>query len=251
MKKPWFIFVAVLSCISLASVQAQTGGRRGGVGIPMPRGPVLSGAMAKVFGDNSAFTATVEFQGPEASGRGPLRGKMSFDSGKSRFEMDMSEMGGASGAAQMKAMGMDKMVMIARPDRKVNYMVYPGLKGYVETAIDNPELSKPESAYKVEVTELGKETVDGHPCVKNQVTVTDDQGKKNEFVLWNASDLKKFPVKLESSREAQKYTMLFKDVKLAKPEATELEPPADFKKHESMMSMMMERMGGGMGMPPR
>jgi hypothetical protein len=44
--------------------------------------------------------------------------------------------------------------------------------------------------------------------------------------------------------------MLFKDVKLSKPAASQFEPPADYKKYDSMMSLMMEHMGGGMGMPP-
>jgi len=68
-------------------------------------------------------------------------------------------------------------------------------------------------------------------------------------------DLKKFPVKVETIQEGNNVTMLFKDVKVSKPEAAQFEPPADFKKYDSMMSMMqqemMKRMGGGMGQPPR
>jgi hypothetical protein len=48
--------------------------------------------------------------------------------------------------------------------------------------------------------------------------------------------------------------MLFKNVSLAKPAASLFDPPADFKKYDSVQQMMqqemMKRMGGGMGMPP-
>ena len=37
--------------------------------------------------------------------------------------------------------------------------------------------------FKLEATELGKETVAGHPCVKNKVIVTDDKGDKHESTV--------------------------------------------------------------------
>jgi hypothetical protein len=48
--------------------------------------------------------------------------------------------------------------------------------------------------------------------------------------------------------------MLFKDVKLAKPDASLFDPPAGYKHYDNLQQMMqqemMKRMGGGMGMPP-
>lgn len=160
----------------------------------------------------------------------------------------------AKDAAQMKAMGMDKITTISRPDKKVSYQLYPGMKAYVETAMQDSDATKNESDFKVETTELGKETVDGHPCVKNKVVVTDDQGKKFESTVWNATDMKNFPVKLETTQEGHNMTLLFKDVKLTKPDAALFEPPSDHKKYGNMMEMMqegmMKRMGGSLPMPP-
>ena len=80
-----------------------------------------------------------------------------------------------------------------------------------------------------------------------------EEAKKHEATVWNATDLKKFPVKIETTEQGQAVTMLFKDVKLSKPEANLFDPPSDLK-YYSMMSLMqqemMKRMGGGMGMPP-
>jgi len=40
----------------------------------------------------------------------------------------------------------------------------------------------------------------GRPsCVKNKVIVTDDKGDKHESTVWNATDLKNFPVKIETT----------------------------------------------------
>ena len=69
---------------------------------------------------------------------------------------------------------------------------------------------------------------------------------------WNATDLKKFPVKTETAESGTKVTMLFMDVKLSKPEATQFDAPAGLKRYENLMALMqeeiMKRMGGG-GVP--
>jgi len=143
--------------------------------------------------------------------------------------------------------------MISRPDKKTSYLVYPGLKAYAEMPLKDADSAEALSKYKVETTELGKETVDGHACVKNKVVVTDDQDKKHESTVWNATDLKKFPVKIETAQDGTKVTMLFKNVKLTKPEAKQFDAPAGLKRYENMMALMqeemMKRMGGG-GLPP-
>src|SRR5258705_13866397 len=106
--------------------------------------------------------------------------------GNVRTEMDMSTMKGVKmppeAVAQMKQMGMDRTISIYRGDKKLLYLVYPGLKGYCEInpaaaqATDKTEQKEP----KIEIAPIGKETVDGHPCVKNKITITSDDGKQHE-----------------------------------------------------------------------
>jgi hypothetical protein len=189
-----------------------------------------------------------------------MPGKVNFDSGKARFDMNMSEAKGSAMppqmVVQMKSMGMDTMTSINRPDLKVSYLIYPGLKAYAEMPIQDSTADK-SADYKVETTEQGKETLDGHATVKNKVVVTDDQGKKHEYTVWNATDLKKFPVKIETAEEGMNMTMTFKNVKLDKPKADLFNAPSDYKKYDNVMSLMQQEMmkkmqenGGGMGMPP-
>jgi hypothetical protein len=187
-----------------------------------------------------------------------MPGKLSFDAGKSRFEMNMAEIKGSAmppGAAeQMKAMGMDQMVSISRPDKNVMYIIYPGMQSYLE----NPMPAKKDAAaataeFKMETTELGKESADGHACVKNKVVVTDAKGAKHESTVWNATDLKKFPVKIETTEQGHKAVMHFKDVSFSKPAASAFDAPGDFKKYSNMQQMMQEMMMKKMPgmMPPR
>jgi hypothetical protein len=84
--------------------------------------------------------------------------------------------------------------------------------------------------------------------------VTDKEGTKHESTVWNATDLKKFPVEIQTTESGGDVTMLFKNVSLTKPAASLFDPPADFKKYDNIQQLMqqemMKRMGGGMGRPP-
>ena len=250
MKNQLSILASAIVCLGLLPAYSQPGA---------PGGPHLGGAMSKLFGDNQTFSAGLEMQVTDKSGKPmTMPGNFSFDAGKSRFEINMADMKGGqmppNAAAQMKAMGMDQMVTISRPDKKTAYLVYPGLQSYAEIQPSKADSAPPNSDYKVETTEIGKETVDGHPCVKNKVVVTDKEGTKHESTVWNATDLKKFPVKIQTTEQSGDVIMLFKNVTLAKPAASLFDPPADFKKYDNIQQLMqqevMKRMGGGMGLPP-
>ena len=250
MKKQISILTTAFLCLGLTPTFAQMG--------QMPRGSQFDGAMTKLFGDNSAFTATMESQIKQKSGDViTMPGKITFDAGQTRFELNMSEVKGSKmppeAAAQMKSMGLDQMVTITQPKGKSVYIIYPGLQSYAQVALPNTAAAT-NDAFKVETTELGKETVDGQPCVENKVVVTDDKNVPHEYTVWNATDLKKFPVKIVHVEQGNEITMSFKDIALAKPAASAFDLPAGYTKYDSLQTMMqtemMKKMGGGMGMPP-
>jgi hypothetical protein len=243
------LFVTLLGC-GVFAAHAQPG-------LGAPKGPQFSGSLTKLFGDNTTFSAGLEMQTKDGSAEIVVPGKLSFDKGKSRFEMDMTQIKGgkipAGAAEQMKAMGMDSLVAITRPDKKLNYFIYPGLTAYIESEAKDAESTDATGKYKVETTEVGKETLDGHACVKNKIVVTDDKGKTHESLVWNATDLKQFPIKIETTEDGTKITMLFKDIKLAKPDDAIFTPPSTFKKYDNMMGLMQEEImkrAGGAGGPP-
>jgi hypothetical protein len=242
-----FALFAGLLVAALAA-DAQPGGGRA----PSPQ---LSGAVEKLFGEHKAFSATLEFQTDGGGGQPAMtvEGNMAYLSGMSRFEMDMSNMKGAAippqAVAQMKQMGMDKVVVISMPEKKTMVMIYPSMSAYVESPLPDSAATTTAADFKADVTELGSETVMGHPCTKNKVVATGPDGVAHEFTVWNATDLDKFPVKIETSENGGKMTMNFKSVKLDKPDAAQFKAPSDYKKYDNMMSLMMSRARGGQGSP--
>src|SRR5262245_32926506 len=144
MKKPLGVYVIILLSLCLVPVDAQPGGGRMG-GMAGMSVPEWSAAMTKLFGDNPVFSATMEHQTKGGGGKDmSLTGIMSFDNGKSRTEIDMSSVTAQMSQVnleQMKAAGLnfDGAAQITRPDKKVNYMVYPEMKAYTESPMKDPD----------------------------------------------------------------------------------------------------------------
>ncbi len=205
--------------------------------------------LMKIFGKNNAFTATADIKvSDEKSSKetANISMEMAYLEGKVRADVDMANMKtaelNAQALAQMKQMGMDKMSTIVLPGKKSMLIIYPAFSGYAEMPMAKDEVTALDKEPKMEKTVLGKETIDGHPTVKNKVIMTDEQGKTQEITVWNATDLKDFPIKMETTENGSKVLMTYKNIKLSKPDISLFEPPKGYKKYDSAQEMMMEKM---------
>jgi hypothetical protein len=176
--------------------------------------------------------------------------------GKMRIEIDMSKMKNldvpAEAAASMKQFGMDRVVSLVRPDKQTSYVIFPGMQSYAAMPLPKQDLETYAKNPKIEKTALGKENIDGHPCVKNKVVMTDDAGQKHEATVWNATDLKDFPVQIQTMEKGDTVILRYRQIQLAKPDAKQFEPPADFKAYDDIQSLMqgaMMKMIGSGGAP--
>ena len=157
--------------------------------------------------------------------------------------------------AQMQAMGMDKTITIILPDKHTGWLVYPSLKAYCDLPMRAGSSSTETNKLpKVERTEVGKETVDGHPCVKYKVVVTPEGGTAVNTLVWQATDLNNCPVQMQvDAGNGATVTTHFENINQSKPSASLFEPPSDYKHYSSPQELMMSSMGGmpgGRGMPP-
>jgi hypothetical protein len=100
----------------------------------------------------------------------------------------------------------------------------------------------------VEKTRVGRETIDGHPCEKTKVVVSAATGQKHEAVVWYATDLKGFPLKIQMDQQQMLVVMHYRDVKLERPDPKQFEPPTGAVKFASVeqlvQSAMMKMLGG-------
>jgi hypothetical protein len=249
--KKYLLFALAALCFGIIPAAAQ---------FNFAGGQTMGGSdagMEKLYGSNQTFSATLLMQVSNGVSPITMSGKMSFDHGSSRTEMDMADMKGGGippeAMTQMKSMGLDHMVTVSQSGKKVVYVIYPNAQSYAEMAPpDSTVITTNDS--QVDITELGKETMDGHPCIKNKAVITDQQGNKHQFTVWNATDLKNFPVKIEMNEQGNAITVSYQNISFSKPDVSSFSPPTGYTKYDSvpemMQSVMMKKLGGGMGLPP-
>ena len=260
-KRTLGLFLAWGVLAAIHPVLAQFGGADSASPVP-GGGTPITGPIAKLFGAHQGFSCDLQVTGKDPSSKKSftMLGKLAFLDTKSRFELDLSKVKGGglddSMKSQVAAMGLGEMVMIARPDISATYIVYPGLEAYVLLSQPKNPSAAPERALEQPVvTAVGKETIDGHPCIKNRYAFKDEAGKAQEAMVWNASDLKQFPLRIEHKEADQPIRLDFKNVDLSKPSETSLEPPSNYSKYGSMGTLMqnaiLKKLGGGLPSPTK
>jgi len=210
-------------------------------------GPSLNfnSAMLKLFGSTTAFTARADVQVLDPAQAERLRTPMTFADldGRLRVEIDMSQIRGKdlppAAVAGLKQLGLDRVVSLLRTDKKVMYIIYPNAQSYVSLPLPKEETAAANQNLKVEKTALAKETMDGHPCVKNQVVVKSGAKVVLTATTWNASDLKDFPVQIVTKEKDLTSVMRFQQIQFVRPDAKQFEPPAGFKQYSDAETLVV------------
>lgn len=219
--------------------------------------PGLNTAMLQLFGNNSNFIAHTEAHVSDKSGQEVASMPMTFERyGKNiRVEINMSHVKSRDMspefAAQMKQMGMDQMVTVMMPDQKTVLTIYPGLKSYAQTAMEKEEVEAANKEFKMQKTPAGKETINGHSCKKENVTLTDDKGNSQHATVWEASDMNNFPLRIQITENDATVVLNFTNVKLGRPDDAHFRAPANMSKFDSVNALMADaitkKMNSGAG----
>jgi hypothetical protein len=245
------LLASVLLVALTSGAAAQLPGRGGLDGAP---GVAFSGAMLRFLGEHKAFIADVNIgTKSERGGTVLLPGKLAFHDGLSRLELNLAKMEAGRVppvvAESLKAAGMGELVILTRPEKKLSYLIYPGMQAYAETPAREEQSAESAKALKLETTRVGEETLGGHPCIKNRVVITDAQGKTQEATTWNATDLRNFPVAIEATDKGTQVTLFFSNVRFGPPPSSAFELPRDLRKYadtrEMMREAIMKLLGGG------
>lgn len=194
----------------------------------------INTAFVKLFGAVGSFTAKVNTQVLDPYQKEVVRLLMDFATfeGKVRIEINLAQMQSKdlppSKIAELKESGMERIISLFRPDKKVTYVVYPGIQSYQTIPLAKEDTDAFEKGLKLEKTALGKETLDGHDCVKYKVVVKDTNGPVLQAVTWNAADLKDFPLQIEMKEKINTVRMHFTQLRFTKPDPQQFDVPAAY-----------------------
>jgi hypothetical protein len=217
----------------------------GGGGAPGSDFAVLS----KLFSKVGAFSAKSQVRVLDKNQKEAISVPMDFAmlDKNLRMEIDAAKMKNKDLAVgtidALQQMGLDKFVTLIRPDRKTLHVIYPKAACYLTLPMKPEELQAGDkSSMKTEV--IGRETLDGHPCLKNKITITPPKGGPQIFTVWNATDLKDFPIQTLTRQDTDTIITRYTNVQLLKPDAKQFEPPAGFEEFKGLAAFqagMMKR----------
>jgi len=199
--------------------------------------------MTKLFGSHTAFTAKSDVRVYDKNQKETISTPMDFSylDKKIRIKIDMTQMKNkeipAGVAEQLKQFGMDQVVSIVRPDRQKLYVLYPKLQSCVVLPMPKTEAETTAEA-KLSKQAIGKESLDGHPCVKHKVTLTSAKGEKQELTVWNATDLKDFPVQILTAQNDDTVITRYRQIRFTKPSVTLFDPPANYTEYSDMQTFV-------------
>jgi hypothetical protein len=224
--------------------------------VPGGAGPAgMSTALTKLFGNVTAFTARGEMQVTDKTRHEIAFWPMDFSllDKKIRVEIDLTQTRNkdmpAGTAAALKQIGMSQVVSIIRPDKSLVYVIYPDQRVLMTMPLPKEDVDASKGP-KVIKTALGKETIDGHPCVKNRVLVSEPGGDTTEATTWDATDLKDLPIQIQTEEKDTVSVVRFKQVQFNPPSAAFFEPPGGFTQYDNpddlkvgVMKKMLENAG--------
>jgi hypothetical protein len=133
--------------------------------------------------------------------------------------------------------------MIIDMTQHTNYMVMNGMCMQMTAPQQQNVFAQAHDA-TVDRSPAGTDTVDGHACKVENVTVTSSNGKISKMKVWEAQDLKGFPVKIEMETARGPAVMQYKDVSLSAPDASLFV-------HPDNCSAMPHMPGAPPGAPPQ
>lgn len=193
----------------------------------------VSASLIRLFGTNNTFTAQAEVQVLDVKNKELIGTPMSFAfaDNKIRVEVDLNRMRNRlepDALAKVKPLGMDNVVSIIRPEQRAALIVFPKLQAFVKLDMPPTEAQAFLTRAKMERTTVGKEKMEGHPCVKQRVVITDDAGKKSEATVWTATDLRDFPVCVATKEKEGLVVIRFRQIQFARTDAGKFEPPTGF-----------------------
>jgi len=194
--------------------------------------PGLNAALLRLFGEHKAFTARLRVRMTDGQGKETLDAPMQFAllDGKMRGELDITKMKSqdlpALAATAAKSVGMEKVVTLVRPDKQETYLVYPAFQSCIVAPLDAEDMAALKKPAKIRRESLARETIDGHPCVKNRVTVTEPNGQQHEATVWNAADLKDFPLRIQTVDGPDTLVMHFSQIRFERAPAKDFDLPA-------------------------
>jgi hypothetical protein len=189
----------------------------------------LTGPAAMLLTNLDGFSATVAFSQPSPAGLPrTVSGDLLEREGRLIFQP-------ADHAKHKKNEIQGGTIFIWDEDRHMGYVLSDPLQAYARLP------SSVQGTNVVWETDGAvQEEVDGHPCRRVKALVGCDDGSSARFMVWQAEDAKRLPVRIRSVSGLREFTLDFSNIRLELPTPELFVPPDGFTKYETAVALMNE-----------
>ena len=189
----------------------------------------LSVPAAMLLTNLDGFSATVAFSQPSPGGQPrTVSGDVLEREGRLIFQP-------SSRAKNKKSLLQGGMIFIWDEATHVGYVLSDPLQAYARLLP-----SVPGTNIVWEADAAVQEEANGHPCRRLQAVVQCDDGSSARFMVWQAQDARRLPVRIRSISGLRDFTLDFSNVRLELPAAELFVPPDGFTKYETAVALMNE-----------
>ena len=195
-----------------------------------PRPPTfLSGPMAVLFTNTAGFSArlVVENEAFRNPAR-PLTGQLLGRSPWLLFAPDPGEVPDKHAPAGGYS-------YLWNPAEQRGFVLSEALQGYA------PVAQKLQATnVTIRLTQAAAQKIGGHACATEEATVQLSDGSQTVFQVWQATDLKGFPVRISATSNAAPLAVSLSKIRLEPPTADLFAPPEGFTRYDSPEMMADE-----------
>jgi hypothetical protein len=191
--------------------------------------PFMAGPAAVLLTNLDGFSAHLTASIPQRDGQ---RRQMSGDLLEREGRLIFQPQTGVKGKHARSEGG---MFFIWHEDRNTGYILSDPLQAYA------PVMSR------VQVTNIAwntsgatEEQAGGHPCRRLEAILQSSDGSSVRYMVWQAEDLKRFPMRIAQVGGGPGLTLDFTNVRLELPAPELFYPPEGFTKYESPTALMNE-----------
>jgi hypothetical protein len=224
------IFITALGSLLLAGCHTEdermtmTFEERMQASLPEPP-PILSVPVLTLFTNQPGFGAHCRIdRGVAAKNAKPLEGEFLHRGSQFLF---------AAEAQEKKARGREMTFMWDVASNR-GHALNDALPGFAPL-VARAQLTSLQSTGKAP-----DEKVNGHPSLREQLTVSLNDGSTSQFTVWHATDLNGLPVRIRTDSGSPRVTIDLTDVRVQEPAAKLFEIPQDFTRYDSPKAMFDE-----------
>ncbi len=208
--------------------------------------PFLAAALSEFFTDSRDYSAQADLILPGrergdaipiglAVSEGRMRWQVNFDRVRSaHFPPERIEM--------LRQMRLDSAVLWLKPGEDLTVGL-PRFRSWASAPAPESSGIRDKAESKVgglKKTLVGKEVVDGHPCVKYMLTIPEENLPGQVALVWEAADLENLPIKILVKKDGQVHGFQLRNVRPGKMDERLFQPPAEWTRKPSVTALLQE-----------